>query len=280
MSESLKRSLFERGRAACFVDEFTCDVPHNRVIKAAIRKVMCLDEVESSTRRRLRSHLRVMHEVSDVALRPEAFRAVQLHRNNSRYAFLLNICELLSRSLLPDPATGKQRFHPFTASEQQMGALFEAFVRNFLRREQTAYRISSPKVSWDAKLLEETPEGWLPEMRTDAVLEAPTERVMFEMKYYGKPFSSRHGTNKLISGHLYQLSTYLEHFPTDRPLSGLVLYAAPPSLPPQSYRIRGRELHIRSLRLDQPWPDIHRDLLGLVTFLESRAGRTAGLSVA
>ena len=37
LSETVGRMLLPRGRAACSVDEFNHDVPHNRVIKAAMR---------------------------------------------------------------------------------------------------------------------------------------------------------------------------------------------------------------------------------------------------
>ena len=79
-------------------------------------------------------------------------------------------------------------------------------------------------------------------------------------------------SQRLRSAHLYQLGTYLDHFGAShdlrgRRMSGLLLYAAPPTLPAQSYNIRGRRVCIRSLRLDQPWQGIHDDLLGLVTSL-------------
>ncbi len=40
VSETLKRSLLPRGRVACYVDDLSYDVPHNRVIKAAMRALI------------------------------------------------------------------------------------------------------------------------------------------------------------------------------------------------------------------------------------------------
>ena len=115
-----------------------------------------------------------MHDVSDVELSPAAFRSVQLHRNVAGYAFVLNICRLVERSFLPEPGTGRKRFHPFTASDQEMGRLFELFVRNFLRREQRAFDVSASKVPWDVVPLEDSDLAWLPEMRTDVTLTNPS----------------------------------------------------------------------------------------------------------
>ncbi len=81
----------------------------------------------------LRDHCRRLRTVTDVELSPSAFRHVQLHRNVARYAFLINVADLIARSFFPDEKTGQRRFHPFTAREQEMGLLFQAFVRNRTR---------------------------------------------------------------------------------------------------------------------------------------------------
>ena len=274
ISESVKRTLLQRGVAACSVDELSHDIPHNRVLKAALRTLLDIDTVEKNLRQRLRAHLRALHEVSDVALSAEAFRGVRLHRNNARYGLLLQFCELLARCLMPTPGSGIRRFHPFTASDQQMGELFQAFVRNFIAREQSTYSISAPKLGWGEALLDGTPAGWLPEMRTDAVLEASDNVVVAELKYYAQPFSSRYGQSRLHSAHLYQIGTYLDHYAAShandrRPVTGLLLYAGPPVLPAQTYEIRGRRIHVRSLPLDQPWQSIHDDLLGITAKLRA-----------
>lgn len=274
VSESAKRLLLQRGLAACSVDELSHDVQHNRLLKAALRTLVALEGLDDKLRPRLRAQLRAFDDVSDIPLTTGAFRGIQLHRNNARYGILLQFCELLSRCWLPTPGTGRHRFHPFTASEQQMGELFQAFVRNFLVREQSTYRVTAPKLTWRETALGETPPGWLPEMRTDAVLERPEHVVVAELKYYAQPFSVRYDTARLRSAHLCQIGTYVDHYATSeaaggRRVSGLLLYAGPPTLPAQSYEIRGRRLHVRSLRLDQPWQSIHRDLLEMVAALES-----------
>ena len=108
-----------------------------------------------------------------------------------------------------------------------MGALFEAFVRNFLRREQTTFDVSTPKVPWDLESIGGSDPAWLPEMRTDITLTNASRRVVVETKYYATPYQSRYGSKKLISGHLYQLLTYLSQLAAGggiKPI-GVLLYA-------------------------------------------------------
>jgi len=272
VSQSLKRSLFETGRAECRVDEFSYDVPHNRVIKAALAELSRLDGVDESLRIKLLQHRRLLAEVSDVDLTPSAFRQIQLHRNNARYAFLINVCELLCRNLIPDERGGGRRFQPFNENEQVMGALFEAFVRNFLKREQEEYRVSRPKIGWDVEFVLGPGAEWLPEMQTDVFLESPLRRVVIETKFYAKPVAGRFENKSLISAHLYQLLNYLEHLSADGPpASGMLLYAGAGPFPALDYRLGQHHVQIRTLELAQGWQDIHRDLLALLPSSTMRA---------
>jgi 5-methylcytosine-specific restriction enzyme subunit McrC len=267
VSETVRRSLLRYGRVACRMDELSYDVPHNRVIKAAMRALLALPGLDSSIRAALRNHCGRLHDVTDVELTPAAFRRVQLHRNVARYAFLVNVSRLVARSFMPDEKTGRRRFHPFTASEQEMGNLFEAFVRNFMRREQDVFpHVSAPKVAWDLDVETSSDAAWLPEMRTDVMLTNDSQRVAIETKYYATPFQSHHGSKKLISSHLYQLLTYVSQLnASDGPEPiGVLLYASAGENQQLEYRLSGHRILVRSLDLNRDWKDIHTDLLRLV----------------
>jgi 5-methylcytosine-specific restriction enzyme subunit McrC len=265
LSETMQRVLLPSGRVACLVDEFSYDVPHNRVIKAAMSRLTELPSLDDGLRVSLRDHCRRMQDVTDIELTPCAFRTVQLHRNVARYAFLINVCRLVERSFVPEGSVGRRRFHPFTANEQEMGLLFEAFVRNFLRREQDTFRVAAARVPWDVQPLGGTDLTWLPDMRTDVLLTNASRRVTIEAKYYAAPYQSHRGSRKLISSHLYQLLTYLTQLrATDGPEPmGVLLYAGAASDQRLDYRLGGHTVMVRCLDLDQEWRDIHQDLLGL-----------------
>jgi 5-methylcytosine-specific restriction enzyme subunit McrC len=97
-------------------------------------------------------------------------------------------------------------------------------------------------------------------MRTDIVLANPGHQILIDAKFYKERVSS---SGKLQSSHLYQLMSYLTHFPPGPPTNGVLLYAGDDALPRLDFCLGGREVSIRSLDLDQPWQAIRRDLLAL-----------------
>ncbi len=265
LSEVVKRSLLPRGRVVCHIDELSHDVPHNRLIKAAMAALVGLPRLDQELRVGLGSLGRRMDTVTDVELTSAAFRNVQLHRNVGRYAFVVNVCSLIARSLLPDEKTGGKRFHPFTTSEQQMGLLFQAFVRNFLQREQDVFQVSGRSVPWDIDPADGSDCSWLPQMLVDVMLTSSDRRVVVETKYYATPYRRHFGTRKLISGHLYQLLTYLSQLhatPGPAPV-GVLLYAGAREQQRLDYRLGVHKLLVRSVDLNRDWRDIHRRLISL-----------------
>jgi 5-methylcytosine-specific restriction enzyme subunit McrC len=76
------------------------------------------------------------------------FQRVQLGRNNRHYDLLLRICSLILDSLLPGEGAGRTRFADILADEVRMSTVFEAFVRNFYRSEQSAFRVGADHLAW------------------------------------------------------------------------------------------------------------------------------------
>jgi 5-methylcytosine-specific restriction endonuclease McrBC regulatory subunit McrC len=60
--------------------------------------------------------------------------------------FLLNICELLHENLIVTDKSGEVFFRDFLRDERKMGALFQKFVMNFFKREQTSYRVTADQL--------------------------------------------------------------------------------------------------------------------------------------
>ena len=146
-----------------------------------------------------------------------------------------------------------------------MGTLFELFVKNFLKREQDQFKVSAPKVPWDLETSDTSDKSWLPEMRTDVLLESSSQRVLLETKYSATPYQERYSRRTLRSNHLYQLLSYLTHMSVDgepKPV-GVLLYADTGEGFDLTYRISGHVIRVKSLNLDQPWRGIHRSLLAL-----------------
>lgn len=84
---TLRRSLLPIGRTYCHVDELRHDVLHNRIIKATLRKLLALANLDSGIRDRVRRLHGKMDAVTELALAGHHFRSVQLHRNVRAYDF-------------------------------------------------------------------------------------------------------------------------------------------------------------------------------------------------
>jgi 5-methylcytosine-specific restriction enzyme subunit McrC len=133
----------------------------------------------------------------------------------------------------------------------------------------------------DASCADPQHARFLPVMRTDVTLRAPGRTIVLDAKFYQTTLV-RHwqGAEKVRSGHLYQLLTYLRHIApqgqTPTQVEGVLLY---PLTGPQDLRldctIAGHRVRIHTLALDRPWPEIHGDLLGLLAGPEGLPGASA-----
>ena len=147
-----------------------------------------------------------------------------------------------------------------------MGVVFEKFVRNFLRREQSKYKVSAEKVSWKLGEVGVSDRSWLPETKTDVVLRKPSQGLVIETKYYAQSYQVNWGRRAIISSPLYQFLTYMRHLQSSYSAKpdGMLLYAKAGQDYAMDYEIAGDRVMVRTLDLNQEWEKIHRDLLALV----------------
>ncbi|MBO1081723.1 5-methylcytosine-specific restriction endonuclease system specificity protein McrC [Roseomonas haemaphysalidis] len=271
LSETFKRSTLIRGRAVCAFDELSADIPHNQVLKATLRTLAAREGLDPKQAQALRTLHRQMAGVSDRPLTRALFQRVQLGRNNRHYDLLLRICSLILDSLLPGEGAGRTRFADILEDEAKMSTVFEAFVRNFYRSEQTAFQVGADHLTWDANSEDPNHARFLPAMRTDVTLRSPERTIVLDAKFYKTTLAQyRGGTDKVRSGHLYQLLTYLRHIhPRGQPaeqVEGILLY---PRTSTQDlrldYRIAGHRVRIHTLALDRPWQEIEQCLLNMVS---------------
>lgn len=280
---TVARALRSRARVAVRYEELTRNVLPNRLVKSTMLRLASLPstDLDSGLCHDLRGLARLLPEVDEVELRGEFFHGVQLHRNNSDYGFLLSVCRLIASRLVLEGQPGRYRFRAFTAGDTEMGNLFEAFVRGFLRRERPELRVrpGNTRLSFGAFAPVGAPS--VPGMFADIFVPARgvsegRRSVIVETKCVNDPFAR---DEKLRSDHLYQLWAYLTNHSranaVDRAPAGMLLYATDGDSFRYAYDFPSHPVEVRSLNLGQPWPDLRRELHELADDLAGVVGASA-----
>ena len=260
---TVKRNHLVTAQTRCRYDELSYDILHNRIIKTTLRALLEVDLAKCNADR-VRRLYQKLDSISDVRLTRRDFGRVQLHGNNVAYDFALAVCRVIYDNMMIEPGSGRAQFREFEATQQQMGALFESFIFNFLKREQQTFRVTRPRIDWYDVQSSASDVTRLPKMRTDVVLESGDRRILLDCKFYAEPLKSR----TLDSKHLYQILAYLANSAAPAantpPHEGVLLYPVVGEKFRFDYRLNGFPVSIRSLDLSQPWVEVRHDLLRLV----------------
>lgn len=255
-------------RLECEFDELSHDLLHNQIIKASLKRLARARTIDKELAHDLLLTAQRMPNVSDIWLERSAFARVQLHRNNAYYDFNLKVAELAFHCMLPDPGSGGFTFHDVLRDEAEMARVFELFVRNFYKAEQSEFSVLPLTIQWDAEASMTSGVGRLPSMFVDVYLRSATRRLIIDTKYYAKALQqSLYGTPSFQSGNLYQVFSYLKNAAADVGFAGcegMLLY---PQVGPRlrdTYQIQGHSLTLATINLAQPWQMIADDLIDLL----------------
>ncbi len=264
---SMQLMLRRAPRLHCEFDELRHDILTNQILKATMSRLVRVAGIDKELSHELLILSRVFDKVSEPRLSKHLFRQVQIYRNNSFYDFLIRICELIYESTLPEGSGDRYRFSDILRDEQKMARVFENFVRNFYRLEQTQYQVTPLQMRWDA-ISDEGQLQMLPLMRTDIHLENADRRIIIDTKYYSEALQTYHGKASIRSEHLYQLFSYLKNAealgPAYSDAEGVLLYPAVGDKLAFDAHIQGHHIRVCTVNLDQPWQLIRSDLLSVI----------------
>lgn len=263
--ESARTGGLRNGILRCEYDEFSHDVIHNRILKGTLRLLLS-GPVSKKLKVNLYQHHVMMDEVADIQISLSDFSRCVLHRNNAFYGFLLKVCRLVFLNMIPLQNGKGYEFRDFTRDSVQMGHIFEDFVRNFLSW-RTPHKARREQISWLMTGSDEASKRLLPKMKTDISFLGPRGKTIIECKFGLVVSRGQFESDRLRSGHLYQLHAYLTNLP-DLPenegCGGLLLYPSNGVSYSLEYRALNRVIRVATLDLEQQWPQIEQDLRGLV----------------
>jgi len=264
-SATIKRNGFSRGELTCVLDDFTPDVLHNRIIKATLVRLLGCD-IPQPLKVKLHANRLLLAEVSDIRVTSSDFRRVILHRNNSFYRFLLNVCALIHRNTLPKPDGTGFSFSEFTGSNSEMGLLFEAFIRNFINIE-TKLQATKERIRWNWHAADTESYQLLPTMETDVSVRGGSRKLVIECKFAVISAPNAYDAQKLRREHLFQLHAYLSNLPDtaeNADCRGILLYPSIDVNLCYKYASSRKAVEVRTLNLNQDWQQIRADILALV----------------
>ena len=275
VSETAKRALRARARAACDFEELSVDILPNRILRSSLHGLLGRRvTLDGHVRADVRSAYRRLDGISRTRLKRNTFGQLQLGGNRRLYHFLLSVCRLLYESSLVDETTGRTTFRDFRRDEATMWALFEEFVTGFYQREQRVYRVNpgGRRVQWaDPGWATDADRARIPVMDADVILESPERRIILDTKYYKDALARGRGrgAGKLHSGNLYQLLAYLRNRQATRPAGavheGILLY---PQVGDEALRadvrLEGFRIQARTVDLGRDWRLIHEEMLETV----------------
>ncbi|WP_409411315.1 5-methylcytosine restriction system specificity protein McrC [Bradyrhizobium sp. AUGA SZCCT0182] len=205
-------------------------------------------------------------EIREIRLSRKAFDSVRVTSNNLFYRFLLSTCRLVFDSLLVDEATGKVRFRDFTRDEDKMAGLFQSFLFNFIARECAEWTVKSENIGWQAVSSTDPNLQLLPRMQTDISARRSGEYRIIDAKYYRRTLSSYFDIDKLHSGNLYQMGSYLMNAKTIGGIQadGMLIYPKVDRDLREKYEILGRNISVFTVDLNAPWQSIAQELRALM----------------
>lgn len=262
--DSINSFSFKRGKMHCEFEEMTHNIVHNQVIKSTLYELLQTQHLEKQLKEEVQQLYPYFADVTVIKLNLRIFQEIKLHRSNQHYRFVLDICRFLYESLLLNEDNGESKFADFERDPKAMARLFEDFVRNFYKREMPEYKVYRENIYWDA---EGEDTNYLPLMQTDISLESKDRKIIMDTKYYQYALTRSFGSQKLISGNLYQLFAYLSNHrkAEEKETVGMLLYPKNGKQLVLDYRIKGLSVRINTIDLSRDWLSIHTRLKEIVS---------------
>lgn len=272
---TLKKGLLYKGQTQCSFQEYSINVPKNQIVRTTLQRMVRVGKFGND--RQFRSELiqsmlsssMTMEGVDLVQLSLDFFDRQQLGRNDRDYRLMLAICRLLFLREMPLGSGSNSLLPKVNPYDLVMTKIYEDFVANFYKHHLTGWRITPQKVfEWHQR----NEDQFLPKMQPDLLLENPETGRTFilDTKFTSQTSTTQYGSEKYKSSHLYQIYTYMKtqdcHPDQKRVDTGILLYPkTSQSALNTTIELHGQDIRISCIDLSEPWQQIERNLLNLVS---------------
>lgn len=267
VSATIKTNSMVQHQIVCNIDEYSANGYLNRILKTAGLRLL-KSNADKKRKKELRRVLDYLHEVEPLDGRNIQWKQHYV-RQDQTYRMLVSVSRLVIDRRIHGSNEGNLYLEQF--DEEQMHRLFERFVLEYFRQEHNdVVNVSAPQIEW---VLDDDSHEFLPNMYSDIVLtpKDPNDQrlLIIDTKYYSSNMQRRYEKDKIISGNLYQIFTYvknkeeqLQREGTPKTVSGMLLYAKTDAetQPGATYQMSGNQISVRTLDLEAEFVEIKAQL--------------------
>ena len=271
MPGTIKNRLEHRMIVTCDYDELSENNLLNQILKSTVFLLLRQKDVQEKYKAELKKEMLFLSEVDQIELQHIRWSNIRFQRNNRTYQLLLAICQLLVEGSLLTTESGEYRLASFV-DEQRMSRLYEKFILEYYAQEfgQRLKGFSSRalQIPWQ---LDDGYDALLPVMQTDITLTYGNQTLIIDAKYYECTLQTNFDVQTLHSGNMYQIFTYVKNKEaelegTGHQVSGMLLYAKTDEdlVPDNVYQMSGNQISVKTLDLNQEFPEIAGQLNKIV----------------
>ena len=207
---------FRKGEVACRFEHLTINTPRNRLVRAALSKMIdVVEDADLSHRCRSQAQaLGLIGVVGDVPSRAEIV-SDQIARHEVDDRLMVSLAQAAFDMVLPTEEVGVRSLLQAQREETKFRKLFEKAVGNFyaaeLSRDDGWWVFPGKQFTWPVAAASPGMGAYLPIMITNIILENVQEsrRVIIDTKFTDVLTTSRYGRQRFKTDHLYQLYSYL-----------------------------------------------------------------------
>lgn len=261
IADTIRDRVARKSTITCEYDEFSENNLMNQILKSVAILLLRHDEVADIYRDSLRNDVLFLSGVEEIDVKAIPWHRLQYHRGNETYQMLMGLCKFIIDGMLLTTESGEYKLAQF-ADSQEMHRLYEKFILEYYRTHHKELHAHPDQISWN--VAEGTDKRLLPAMKTDITLHEEGKRLIIDAKFYSKTLQSSYETNKIHSGNLFQIYTYVKEADKEKSgdVSGMLLYARTEDKfqPDEGFPIDKNWIGVKTLDLNKPWNEVRAQL--------------------
>lgn len=223
LNETIRLKVNKRQGIACRFDEFSIDTYENRILKAAIMRLISANDVSSSNKQGLKGYLLYLTEVSHLTNQRIDWHRLPSRTQTQGYKLLMGVCYLVLSNRIISTMLGTNQIAEFMDS-QQLYRLYQNFLLAYFQRHHPSL---NAKASIVKSHTDENAPSFLPQLLTDIVLNGKDKTLIIDAKCYGTILKAHFNSCILSPDNRNQIYSYVLHeaFGSQKDVSGMLLYA-------------------------------------------------------